>query len=514
MTIEEMTKGLRDRHWRLNHLYRIIDDHGKPIPYVMNDVQEELHRTLWHKNLILKSRQHGVTTFFCILFLDAVLFENDIRAGIIAHKFKDVQRIFRDKIKYPYDNLPPQLLKLRPALKDDACELLLNNNSSVYVSTSMRSGTLQYMLVSEYGYVCEHAPQKAREIKTGALETLHEGSVEAIESTAEGMGNDFHSMCETAQKQTGALTRLDYRFHFFPWYKKPENVLSDAEAATVQFTPENLRYFAKIEYETGDAIDLPHRAWYARKKLILKEDMYKEHPSTPEEAFMASIEGSYYGRLLVKAQEEGRIGHVAHDETAKVYCFWDIGDMHTAIWFTQFIQMQIRHIDYYQDNNGLGLPAYAKVLQSKPYIYGGHYIGPDILGSNRKSMQTGKTTMDVAAELGIHFDVVEPHRIEDRIEAGRGIFPMCWFDKNRCAEGIKGLANYRKEKNELLSTEEITVFQNHPLHDWASHSADGFGHEAMAYRYMAIGDVILGYQGAKPSWSESYQDGVRDLLSV
>jgi hypothetical protein len=66
------------------------------------------------------------------------------------------------------------------------------------------------------------------------------------------------------------------------------------------------------------------------------------------------------------------------------------------------------------------------------------------------------------------------------------------FDKGRCHFGIQFLFQYKKERNELASTEEITVFKSKPLHNAASHGADAFGHGAIAYRNEDIGGTIMG----------------------
>jgi hypothetical protein len=51
----------------------------------------------------------------------------------------------------------------------------------------------------------------------------------------------------------------------------------------------------------------------------------------------------------------------------------------------------------------------------------------------------------------------------------RNILGQCWFDENKCAQGLEALRAYRKEwdsKNQR--------FRSQPLHDWASHGADAF----------------------------------------
>src|SRR5262249_52774175 len=158
--------------------------------------------------------------FIQIFMLDACLFNSNIRAGTIAHRLEDAKVIFRDKIKFPYDNLPEGLKALRPIVRDAADELLFSNNSSIRVGVSMRSGTLQYLHISEYGVVCARFPEKAREIRTGALNTVQAGQVVFLESTAEGKEGHYYELCESAQSKQRVktpLTPLDFKFFFFPW---------------------------------------------------------------------------------------------------------------------------------------------------------------------------------------------------------------------------------------------------------------------------------------------------------
>jgi hypothetical protein len=58
--------------------------------------------------------------------------------------------------------------------------------------------------------------------------------------------------------------------------------------------------------------------------------------------------------------------------------------------------------------------------------------------------------------------------------------PSCWFDEKRCHRGIDALCNYEKKwdaKNK--------VFQQKPLHNWASNGADAFRYMAMASRRLS-----------------------------
>jgi hypothetical protein len=208
-----------DRLWRLNNLYQITDRHGRRVTFTMNSAQQALYRDMHRQNVILKARQRGFTTFIQLLMLDACLFNDDVRAGTIAHTLPDAQVIFRDKIRFPYDHLPEMIRQMNPARAENAGELLLANNSSIRVGVSLRSGTLQYLHISEYGKLCAQFPQKAHEVRSGALNTIDQSGLVFIESTAEGQDGHFFELCQAARTRRNAgeaLTAMDFRFHFAP----------------------------------------------------------------------------------------------------------------------------------------------------------------------------------------------------------------------------------------------------------------------------------------------------------
>ena len=90
-----------DPLWRFNNLYWIMDKEGSRTQFQLNWAQEALLNELHEFNLILKARQLGFTTLIQLVMLDACLFNQNIRAGTIAHRLDDARVIFRDKIRYP-----------------------------------------------------------------------------------------------------------------------------------------------------------------------------------------------------------------------------------------------------------------------------------------------------------------------------------------------------------------------------------------------------------------------------
>jgi len=465
-----------DQRWRLNNLYAITNKEGVKCRFVMNWAQEGLFNGLHDQNIILKARQLGFTTFIQLYMLDVCVFYPDIRAGTIAHTREDAEAFFRDKVKYPYDQLPDGIKNANPAAEDSAKKLSFANNSSLRVGTSLRSGTFQYLHISEYGKICAKYPEKAKEIRTGALNTVQAGQKIFIESTAEGTEGDFYDKCtegQEVQRRGIKLTSLDMKFFFFPWWKHPEYVL---DPDGVETTAEFKTYFDNLE-QKGICLTDDQRAWYMKKaKQQTTDDMYREYPSTPEEAFLASVEGAYYATQFSKLEERGRITKVPHDEALKVETWWDLGLRNVAngdamaIWFVQRAGKAYHVIDYYA-NSGEGLKHYADMLDERKKTEGYSYsdtIWPH--DGTRKVLDEGARQMDnIMAGLGYRPEIVARGDITDGIEAVRSILPMCWFDAEKCAAGLKALKNYRKEWDETRS-----CFKPKPLANWAADGADAF----------------------------------------
>lgn len=152
---------------------------------------------------------------------DRALFYPNLSCGIIAQTLADARGIFKNKIKFAYDNLPEWLRAEKQLMADSADTLEFNNGSTVYVSVSFRGGTLQYLHISEYGKICAKDPIKATEINTGASEAVGNMGIIFIESTAEGKSGDFYDKVQEAKKlkvMDKTLNEQEYKFYFFPWW--------------------------------------------------------------------------------------------------------------------------------------------------------------------------------------------------------------------------------------------------------------------------------------------------------
>lgn len=230
-------------------------------------------------------------------------------------------------------------------------------------------------------------------------------------------------------------------------------------------------------------------------------------------------EGTFYGRELAEAVKQTRVGDFPYDPYQRVYSFSDLGDMYTAFIFAQFSQGYIKIIDCYWNNQGAGLPEYAKVLHAKPYDYKEHYTGRDIVESNAKSVQTGLMTRDVAAQLDIDFIPVIDASFDDGIQAVRGIWPLIRINKPLCKVFLEAAEGYRKKKNESISSDDQPSFHQTPVPNaWENHMMDALRHLALAFRYQTPG---MGQASGSPgprkptsSYKEDSKYSDYDVLNV
>lgn len=139
--LEQLIQLLSSQEWRIfsGKIYSIKDKHGKKIPFIPNASQKDFFQRRHTKNIILKARQLGFSTLIDIMELDKVLFSKYKSVGIIADDRDSAELIFRDKVKFAFDNLPAWILETFQVKTDRKGELVFeNNHCSISVDTSFR----------------------------------------------------------------------------------------------------------------------------------------------------------------------------------------------------------------------------------------------------------------------------------------------------------------------------------------------------------------------------------------
>lgn len=471
---EELERCLADPKWRIESgcLYKIkikgddfLDEDGQlvipetfELPFKPNAAQLKFLKRLWHRNVILKARQLGFTTMICILWLDQALFNANQNCGIIAQDLPTVFNIFKDKIKFTYDNLPPEIKERFPLKSCNKSEIAFaHNGSSIRVATSFRSGTMQRLLISEFGKICAIDPSKDTEVMTGSIPTVPTNGILVIESTAEGRSGSFHSIVQTAQIDFFArkkLTLKDYRFHFYAWWQEPKYRI---DASGVQISAKDHEYFDDVETIVEQSmgikmrLDPDQRAWYiVTRTNDLGGDFskaWREYPSFPDEAFQVATDGNYYARDMMQLRKRGGIRTVEVLDIP-TSTFWDIGNSDGCfIWYHQAINSQDRFINCYEAH-GEDLRHYAAEIKKHDYIYHTHYLPHD--AAHQKLGDFNKSVLEQLQDLlpGHNFEIIPRITLlMTGIQSTRKHLKSAYFDKDRCEMGIKRIEGYKKKFN-------------------------------------------------------------------
>lgn len=189
--------------------------HFNLYPFQEKTLQElQTHRF----NIILKSRQMGISTLVgCYAALE-MIFKSDYQVLIIATKQAIAVNLLK-KVKVMFDGLPTWL---KPKIiSNNALSITLANGSSIKAVTSTpdsaRSEALSLLIFDEMAF-----SDQAEEIWVSAQLTLATGGNAVLLSTPNGIGNEFHRLY--AQAENGEVPEGLELFNpiKLPWNLHPE----------------------------------------------------------------------------------------------------------------------------------------------------------------------------------------------------------------------------------------------------------------------------------------------------
>lgn len=186
------------------------------------------------------------------------------------------------------------------------------------------------------------------------------------------------------------------------------------------------------------------------------------------------IDACYYIEIMNQLRSNGHIGHLDYDPSVRVHLSFDIGLDCTSIWFIQFVKGKRNVIDYYE-NTGKFADHYTKVLDKRGYQYGKLILPHD---GKARSKVSGESYAKAFRDLG--YDVVVNKRVYSKdiaINITADHLPSFYFDEDKCKDGIEALDHYRREYDE-----ELKIYREKPLHDWASHPCDSIGEMCSAIK--------------------------------
>ena len=289
------------------------------------------------RNIILKSRQLGISTLSAGMSLWYMLFQKDINVLVIATK-QDTAKNLVTKVKFMYENLP-SWLKLGFE-ENNKLALRLKNGSQIKAvsaaSDAGRSEAISLLIIDEAAFIEEN---RIEEIWGSSQQTLATGGKSIVLSTPNGVGNFFHRMWNKAEEGTNGFTPIRLPWTVHPernqeWRDKQNDELGLRMAAqecdcdfttsgNIVFAPELINYFEQtyiINPAEKRGIQGDFWVWeypdYTRKYMVVADvargdsgDYSAFHIIDIEECkqigeFKAQIGTKEYGHMLVAVATE------------------------------------------------------------------------------------------------------------------------------------------------------------------------------------------------------------------
>lgn len=281
---------------------------GPVVPLVLNRAQlyvrqrldEQIAQTGRVRALLLKARQQGFSTYIGARYYHRASHNDGLNVFILTHEDDATSNLFGMVERYHENNTSPT----KPVTSaDNAKELIFPHLDSGYsVGTAGakargRSKTVHLFHGSEVAF-WPNAPTHF----AGVVQAIPDlpGTEVVLESTANGVGGEFHERWQQAESGIG-----DYITIFVPWFWSDEYRRPVPEGFTLTDD--------ETEYAESYHLELSQMVWRRAKIAELKDPLLfmQEYPATAAEAFQTTGHDSFIKPtdvLAARKNERAAIG--------------------------------------------------------------------------------------------------------------------------------------------------------------------------------------------------------------
>jgi hypothetical protein len=219
-----LPSGLTHRELLSESLLRIRDKRGTLVPLRANRVQQEFARTCARRNIVLKARQLGITTYVAGRFFIETITRPGTLTVQVAHDQDSAEQIFRIVHRF-YQNLAPRLKEgaLRTS-RANVRQLVFPQLDSEYrVETAADAEAGRGLTIQNlHGSEVARWPGDAAGTLAGLRAAVPPAGQIVLESTPNGAGGCFYDEWQRAEE-------AGYTRHFFPWWWEPAYVRPDVD---------------------------------------------------------------------------------------------------------------------------------------------------------------------------------------------------------------------------------------------------------------------------------------------
>jgi len=306
---------LQDFQFFAEHFFKIRTKTGLIAPFVMNRAQLYIHNRIETqlketgkvRAICLKGRQQGVSTLIQARYFHKTITNRGIKTFILTHEGQATKNLFEMTKRY-YEYLPAGLIP--KANRDSQKELKFESLDSGYAIGTAgakgtgRSQTVQLLHGSEVSFwpnAAEHAQ--------GLMQAVGEQSNTEIilESTANGIGNYFHSVWVAAEQG-----KSNFQAIFVPWYWQPEyKAFYNQPQDEIHLSEEEQQL---MDLYAANGMTREHIYWRRFKIGQFSQDhelgvklFNQEYPCCANDAFLNPIDDTFIQSNYVMAARKAKI---------------------------------------------------------------------------------------------------------------------------------------------------------------------------------------------------------------
>jgi len=287
---------------------KIRDKNRRLLPLLANRAQREYERRRRQRNVVLKARQLGITTYVAARFFLQTITHPGTLSVQVAHDQESAEEIFRVVHRF-WENLPKDVRR-KGALRTSRAnirQLLFPDIDSEYrVETAGDPNAGRGLTIHNL-----HCSEVARWPRDGA-ETLaslraavpREGEI-VLESTPNGASGVFYEEWQRAEETKSAR-------HFFPWWYEDSYIEDDPAE---DLTEEERQFMAR------QGLNARHIAWRRKNRSTLRGLSPQEFAEDPRSCFLASGE-CVFDLEQVTQRMEGCIKPLDERDNQRLLIWW------------------------------------------------------------------------------------------------------------------------------------------------------------------------------------------------
>lgn len=276
----------------------IVDKKGQLVPFKFNPQQKYILKNKGKFNIILKSRQIGITSASLAYSLYIAITKPNSTCMIMSYSLDSANNIF-EKLKQMYNDLP-DCVRLE-TIANNRKELKFVNHSRIIVCTcgskdNARGATLNFVHLSEVGFMNEYLDKQLTAIEQALVP---DGCI-ILESTANGL-NRFS---ELWNKSVSGETPL-WKPFFFSWVQDKRMFADEYKEYRKRYKNIYGSYLTKDELDENEialmnkGASLDQLMWRRLKVSNTSEEKFcQEFPSNPIEAFISTGSGIFNSAII------------------------------------------------------------------------------------------------------------------------------------------------------------------------------------------------------------------------